>query len=304
MRGFFEGRARFIVDGCDHSLLNRLRMYAVRDVVQDERVNQLRFTVSLRHVPQVKLVLSRQKYSVSVNKNLLQVLNVFYARPALIIAAVTCIAAFFVLNGFIFNVKIVGVEGEQHDEVMAFVQKQGVRPLMHKTDQKADLVVSAVIRNFDYVAHASAKLDGSTFIIYVYSVTVPDGDTHNRDIIATSDGVVTNLVVASGRAMVRVGDAVRTGQVLVKGERQIGAIDVGRDEFGKLIQEGIFVPSRAVAEVFADVKYSEYGNATADELLAKIILKSGIKAFDKVETFPSQTGGLEVVVTINKSITM
>lgn len=301
MRGFFEGRATFTVPNCDFSILNRLRVCCVQDVCVDEA--GLRFSVPLRYMADVKVVLARQKYTVRVNKNFFGLVEVLYSRVALSVAALVAVIAFLVLNGFVFNVKVIGVEGEQHSEVAEFVSSQGVRPLIHKSSGRAAVVAGQIIGNFDFVAHASSKIVGNTLIFNVYSVVVPSGDNQAGDIVATMDGVITNLIVANGRAMVKVGDAVRTGQVLIKGERQVGATDVGRDEFGKLIQEGVYVPCRAVGEVLADVKFSEYGtNTTVDELLAKIVIRSGITNFDRVESFTSQTGVLEVVATVNRSI--
>jgi len=298
---FFEGRATFEVEKCDFTILNRLRVCCVRDVCISEE--GLQFTVPLRFMSHVKLALGRHKYSVKVNKNFFGLLDVFYSRLALSVAATLAVVAFFILNGFVFNVKVIGVEGGQQSEIAAFVRLQGVRPLIHKSSGQAAKVAGEIVGNFDYVAHASSKISGSTLIFNVYTVALPEGETQNRDLVAAIDGVVTNVIVASGRAMVKVGDIVREGQVLIKGERQVGAIDVGRDEFGRLIQEGIYAPCRAVGEILADVKYSEFGmNATEDELLAKIIIRTGITSFDKIESFMSAAGVLEVVATVNRSI--
>jgi hypothetical protein len=65
VKGFFGGRATFFVEGCDFAILNRLREYCVRDVCASE--GGLHFTVPLRFMADVKMVLNRQKYSVSVN---------------------------------------------------------------------------------------------------------------------------------------------------------------------------------------------------------------------------------------------
>jgi hypothetical protein len=300
VKKFFEGTARFNVEQCDYSILNRLRQYEVRDVSVD--VNRLRFTVPLRYVSHVKLVLSRQKYSMKMNKNLFGLLNVFYTRGFLTVATVLCIIAFFILNNFVFNVRVIGVEGQRAREISEFVNGLGARPLTQKSGGRAAEIAGEIVKGFDYVAHASGKIVGNTLIFNVYSVTVA-GKNGTGDIIAAADAVVTNIVVASGRALIKPGDIVRKGQVLIKGERQVGGIDVGLDEFGKLIQEPVYAACRAVGTVYADVKYSEFGlNTTADELLAKIVARTGIQNFDKVESFSSAPGVLEVVATVNKSI--
>lgn len=302
MKSFFEGRATFAVEGCDSALLNRLRKFCISDICLDESCNQLRFTCPLRFLNNVKIILARQKYSVCVNKNFFGFLNVFYSRLTFSVAAVICTVIFFVLNGLVFNVKIVGVEGEQAAKVASFVKSQGARPFIHKSNSRAVAIAGKITGNFDFVAHASSKIVGNTLIFNIYSVTVAE-EAKVHDITATTEGIITNIIVASGRAMVSVGDVVQKGQVLIKAERQVGAIDIGRDEFGKLIQEGIFSPSRAVGEVLADVKYSEFGISTnIDELLAKITMRTGIQKFDKVEQFSAGAGILEVVATVNQSI--
>jgi len=300
IRAFFEGRVTFTIEGCDYMLLNRLRKFCVSGVQVKEC--SLCFTVPLRFQRQVEMMIARQEYTVKTNSNFFGVLNVFYSRLALSIAVLVCILAFFVLNGFVFNVKIIGVESEQERQVSDFVRSYGARPFVRKSNNSVHEIASLLPANFDFVAHASSKVVGNTLIVSVYTVTVA-GEIQNSDIVATVDGVVTNLVVASGRAMVSVGDAVRAGQVLISAQRQVGAIDIERDEYGKLIQEGIFVPSRAVGEVLADVQYTEYGvGITFDELLAKIVERTGIQNFDRVEQFSAVDGTLEVVATINKSI--
>ena len=273
--------------------------------MQDVRISEesLQFTVPLRFMAQVKMVVGRYQYSVKVNKNFFGLLDVFYSRLALSVAVLVAVVAFFVLSGFIFNVKVIGVEGEQQSEISEFVRLRGIRPLVHKSNKQAFVIAGEIVGNFDYVAHASSKIVGNTLIFSVYSVALPNSTSQSSDIVATASGVVTNVIVASGRPLVKVGDIVHEGQILIKGERQVGAIDVGRDEFGKLVQEGVYAPCKAVGEIRADVKYSEYGsNTTVEELLAKIVARTGITDFDKVESFAPSAGVLEVVATINKSI--
>lgn len=302
IKSFFEGKATFAIEECDFSLLNRLRKFCINDIYLDESSNQMRFTCPLRFLDRVKIILARQKYSVRVNVNFWGFLNIFYSRIALSITAVVCTVVFLVLSGLVFNVKVVGVEGEQATKVTAFIKSQGARPFTHKSNSRALAIAGEIIANFDFVAHASSKIVGNTLVFNVYSVTVAK-EAKIHDIVAATEGVITNIIVASGHAMASVGDVVQKGQVLIKAERQVGAIDVGLDEFGKLIQEGIFVPSRAVGEVLADVKYSEFGiDTNVDELLAKITMRTGIQKFDKVEQFSSGTGILEVVATVNQSI--
>ena len=283
---FFIGEARFLMETNDYRVLNRLRNYKLSDIEVSD--NYIEFSVPLKSAVEVeKITKCKAKY----NLNFFRALNVFYSRPFLSIAAMVCLIMFVFLNNFIFRIKVVGAEVTQQQQIEKFIN---IKPLTFKSSTKAHTVAIGIAANFDFVAHASSKIIGNTLYFKIYCVDLPGDKNNNGDIVAMQDGVVTNIVVASGRAIVKSGDAVRKGQTLIKGEYQIGITENG---------EAKFAPCRAVGEVLADVSYSEYGmNMTFDELLGKVIARTGIKQFDKVQSFVPIKDVLEVVATVNKSI--
>jgi len=283
IKNFLTGSARFRIQSNDFRLLNRLRIYKLSDVVISDKT--LEFTVPLKNMNAVKNLLPKSE--VKINKNIFGLMDVFYMRPALSISAVVCLIMFIVFGNFVFRIKVIGVEGSQQHEIARFIQ---IKPLSLKSNLQARITAESIVKNFDYVAHASSKIVGSTLYFLVYTVPLPGDKNNNSDIIAAHSGVITKVVVASGRALVSAGDIVRQGDVLIKGEYQIGELEFAR--------------CRAVGEVMADVSYSEFGmNTTAEALLAKIIARTGIQNFDRIETFTPLKGVTEVVATINRSIT-
>lgn len=281
IKDFFVGCARFRLENNDFRILNRLRNFKLTDVVIVD--GSVEFTVPLKYVSDVEMI---TKSKGKKNANIFGVLNTFYMRRALSIAAIISVVTFIFLTSFVFRIRVIGVSPQRTQEIVQFID---IKPLSFKSIKKAQRVAAEITNRFDYVAHASSKIVGNVLYFKIYSVDMP-GDTNvNNDIIATEDGVITNIIVASGRVMVKVGDAVRKGDILIKGEHRIG--------------DDVYAPTRAVGEIMADVKYSEYGyNTTTEVLISKIIVRTGIKKFDRIETFIPVKDVLEVVATLNKSI--
>jgi sporulation protein YqfD len=240
IKTFLLGSARFSVECGGVVLLNRIKKFAPYNIALSG--DMLCFTVSLLHVKAVKDILRREAYTVIENKNIFAFLNIFYARTVLCIAAAIVLCVLVTLGNFIFSIKISGVSTEQHGQISSYLASQNIKTLMPKSKVRAQVIAQSMISQFDFVAHAAAKIIGSTLIFNIYTVEIPIDTQVNSDIIASADGVITDIIVASGKQLVGVGDVVRKGQVLIKGEYQTG--------------ENTSLPCRAVGEVFADTSYS------------------------------------------------
>lgn|GEM_PF-2050216 len=293
--GFFAGAVRFRVESKDFRILNRLRGLKLSDVTIDDEVFE--FSVPLRNGNRARQFLRNQKFTETANFNILGVLNVFYSRIAFSVALTVCLIALIISGNFIFRIKVLGVEGERLTEIAQFIGQNpdsSIKPFTLKSSANAQKTATDIIARFDYVAHASSKIVGNVLYFQIFAVNMPGDTDENKDIIATNDGVITQIIVASGTAAVKPGDIVRKGDVLIMAKYKTGV-----DLDGAPVYES----TRAVGEVRADVSYSEFGFHTSlDELLNKIILRTGITNFDKVETFMPIKDVLEVVATINVSI--
>ena len=293
VKDFFVGAVRFCVQG-DFRVLNRFRRYGLKDVEIGE--DFVCFSVPLKYAQEVKRFLPKAR--TVENANIFRVLNLFYMRWVLSVCIIACIVMFAVLGNFVFRIKIVGVEGTQRVEVEQFVASQGFGTLMPKNQDRANALVQEIIANFDFVAHASVRMVGSTVYFWIYSIEPPKNPTGNDDIISAHDAVVTSVILASGRSLVSVGSVVHAGDVLIRGEFQTGVDADGG---------AVFTPVRAVGEVLGLVSHSEFGvGMTTEQLLQRIVERTGIlvEDFDKIETFVTAEGGLEVVASVIKSIVL
>jgi len=270
MKNFFGGSVRFCVQSNDINLLNRIRKFGIRDVEVEYEIS---FSTALKNAEIIKKYLPKGGYTAVENKNSFRVMNFFYTRKLVSVLTIVCLLGFIISTGFIFRVEVSGVEGRQREEVERFLRQSGFRQVMPKTVGFGE-VSNQITTNFDFVAHTSSRIVGSTLHFRVYTVPTPK-NTETGDIVSRHDAIVTSVVVASGTPLVNVGSIVHAGDILIQGTRAMGV-------------------------VMGTVSFSDFGT-DREEVLQRIITGSGIENFDKIEVFEIPSG-LEVVASITKSI--
>jgi len=224
LKRFFNGNVRFYVQDEDTPLINRLRKFKPRNVsVSDDGVV---FDVNLVHKREVIRLLGKRSYTVAENRNVFTLLNFLYTRTALVITAIVCIAAFVTLDQFVFRVKVWGISGDEHAQISAHLREVGITRMTPKNARNFNAVTRQIVERFDFVAAASATVQGSTLIFSIHRADNILDQIPDKDIVATHDGVITEIIVFSGTPVVTRGDVVRVGDVLVTGTRPTAIIHI------------------------------------------------------------------------------
>ena len=125
------------------------------------------------------------------------------------------------------TVLAVRVEGAQEHvaEVRRYLSEQGVRPGRFKRTLSADELADGLALRLPGLSFAGVRYAGSTLVVACEparegeKLGVAGGE---RDIVASEAGVVTRIWAQSGTPLVKEGQAVRAGQVLIRGEERTG----------------------------------------------------------------------------------
>ena len=141
---------------------------------------------------------------------------------ALVVLAFLCVAAAL---QWVWAVELVDV-GSYAGDVRTFLEEQGIRPFIWKRKVDTAALRDALEWRYPRVAWVEVGWRGTALHIRLVEGT-PKGDSvdwhGSRDVIASRDGVVTQVVVLAGTAKCKPGDTVRKGQVLIAGEERDGA---------------------------------------------------------------------------------
>ena len=100
---------------------------------------------------------------------------------------------------------------------------------------------------FPEITWVSAQLSGTRLLIRIReneAVSQPAEDEGEpADLVAAKDGVITSMIVRSGRALVSIGDQVEKGQLLVEGALSI-TDDGGQEVRRELVRADADVVAR------------------------------------------------------------
>ena len=144
-------------------------------------------------------------------------------RPMLLPALLLCVLLVFLSSQMILSVRIEHAQ-EHIAEVRRFLAEEGVRPGRFKRAFSTDDLRTRLALRVPGLAFASLRYAGSTLVVDGRpSVQGEQWKTPGSalDIVAVQPGVVTHISALSGTPQVKPGQAVRKGQVLIKGEERI-----------------------------------------------------------------------------------
>ena len=166
---------------------------------------------------------------------------------------------------FIWDIHFEGNERYPDTTLAEFLESEGVAPAMLRSRVDCPGIVKAIRKEYNDIVWVSASIDGSRLKIQVKENedTFPEeetsaGEERPVDLVASADGVITEIVTRSGVPQVHVGDAVKKGDILV-----LGRVEVVNDS-----QEVIgYQYHSSDADVFADtqIEYTDTLDLTYQE---------------------------------------
>ena len=156
-----------------------------------------------------------------VNKNGLPFILHRYRKRKLLMGG---IFIFFVgilmLSSFIWRIEVVGNENVTQEAVTAFANSQGLRVGALKWNTNDRDIQQQILTNFSELSWVDVHTRGTRTTIMV-SEAIPPQEIVDRQtpahIVAASDGLITSIITGVGAPMIRQGDIVREGEMLVSG---------------------------------------------------------------------------------------
>lgn len=200
-------------------------------------------------------------------------------RKMLVLGAVMCLVLLNIMSVHIWFVDVTGTKQLPVQKIKEIAVNNGLKPGVAKDQIDAKQIEKEIILNIPEIAWVGVTFSGTRAEIEVVEKTVPkQGDKAPADIIASKDGVITEFITLAGKPVVKKGDTVKKGDLLITGV--IPAQEY--NDSGKPIIDNI-PPQlvRANGIVKARVWYESYGEA---ELL---------------EPNYQRTGKREIAVNIN-----
>jgi similar to stage IV sporulation protein len=220
-------------------------------------------------------------------------------RKALALGVVFFLVALYFLSSFVWFIEVKGTERLTVPEVLNAAAEAGLKQGMLKWRVDPGRVEAAIGEKLPLVAWAGVYIKGAKVTIEVAERVVPDvEDNRPAHIVAAKAGLIKEVLVINGHPVVKEGDTVSPGQVLISGEIPPLEEPPRPGEEPKPDTEKPKKPSRIVHArgiVRARVWYDGYGEAK--------IVETGLRRTGRSETRVSiKFKGKEIILSGNQNI--
>ena len=147
--------------------------------------------------------------------------NRYKKRKTFLVGAVACVVLFYVMTSFIWSIEIVGNEKINSSFILDKLSESGVKQgvLKYKIDTKK--VVNDLMLKIDKLGWVGVSIKGTKLKVQVDERIMPPKLVEKDkpcDIVAKKDGIIKSVISKAGFDLVKPGDTVVEGQILVTGK--------------------------------------------------------------------------------------
>ncbi|AJQ27235.1 sporulation protein YqfD [Pelosinus fermentans JBW45] len=188
-------------------------------------------------------------------------------RKMMVIGLILFLCVLNTLVSYIWFIDIIGNKAIPAQQIRDLIAENGLRPGMLKSDIPVKNIENQVAMTLPEVAWVGIRFTGIHAVVEIVEKTISKPqDKEPADIVAVKDGVITEIIALSGQSVVKKGDTVKKGDVLIKGVSYEGAM-VDSTTINPPQQK-----IRAKGIIKARVWYESYGES---ELLTTVHERTG-----------------------------
>jgi similar to stage IV sporulation protein len=245
---FFSGYIKVEIIGLNlEKLLNFITKNNVK-IYDARRAEHKGLILTVRYADRNKLfaIVKEKCYNIRVIRRFgaAYLLKEVRKRIALLICVAAAIVATAVFNSFIWELRITGVKNIAASDIEKAVSEFGVSMGMYGGGIDCAALELSLIDKVKGISYATCYKKGVTLFIDVVEAipqNLPEDKT-SRDIYAAFSGIITRMVTINGTPLVKTGDGVSAGQMLIS--RTVAYAD------------GTSVDVRAAGEIYAAIAYT------------------------------------------------
>ena len=190
--------------------------------IKRKRTNIMTCNIGVKDFKNIRKILKKTNCRIKIEKKkgLPFTFNKYRKRKifALLIFIILIIIA--ILSNFVWNIQIEGTEKISKDELIQTLKEEGLSIGKFKPGIETREIINKVRLDRDDIAWIGIEITGTNAIVKVVEAEekpeIVDEDEY-CNIVATKDGVVTKIMAQNGTPLVKNGDLIKKGTVLIGG---------------------------------------------------------------------------------------
>lgn len=239
------------------NLCSNRRLY-IWNIVRDKE--NYSFNISVKNYKRLKDIFRKTRLVPKINRKygLPFFLHRHRRRKVFFIGIIICIILIYTMSLYIWDISILGGSRHTPEAMLKFLAENDIRAGIKKKKISGSHIEEDIRLAFEDIGWVSAEIRGTRLIIKITETNMPAPvivATAPSHIVATKDAVIKKIVTRSGTPLVKPGDVVRKGDILVSGVLEV------IDDFGLVLdKKPVIASADIVCNSYYDYKDSFYLN--------------------------------------------
>lgn len=178
--------------------------------------------IGISDLKRMKKILKKTKCRIKIEKKkgLPFTFNKYKKRKIFILLIILISATIIILSNFVWNIEIEGTEKINKEELKQTLKQEGLSVGKFKPSLDTKDIINKIRLDRDDIAWIGIEVTGTNAIVKVVEAEEKPEIINEDDycnIVATKDGVVSKIMAQNGTPLVKEGDLIKKGTILIGG---------------------------------------------------------------------------------------
>ena len=163
------------------------------------------------------------KIKITKKRGIPFIINRYRKRKIFVILLITISILIYISTGYVWNVEIQVEDNYEISNIKEDLEEAGLLIGMRKNKIETEEITNKIRLKRSDISWIGIELKGTNAIVKIVKAKeAPEIINENEytNIVATKDGIITNIIAQNGTLQVKNGDSVQKGQILIKGEME------------------------------------------------------------------------------------
>ncbi|MBZ4644807.1 MAG: putative stage sporulation protein YqfD [Clostridia bacterium] len=182
----------------------------------------MKLKISIRGFKALRPIAYKTKCRVKIlaKKGTPFILYRYRKRKTFMIGVLLFFVLLWYMTSFIWVIEVVGNENIVREEIIMYLQQCGLKVGASKIGLDTDIIENEMMLRLSQLSWIGIEIKGTKAVVEVKERKLPPEMVEKHipcNIIASKDGVIKSMIVKSGQPVVKKGDTIEKGQLLVSG---------------------------------------------------------------------------------------
>lgn len=194
-------------------------------------------------------------------------------RKGFFLGVLLAMGIVYTMSLYIWDISVSGQYTHTEEAIIKYLKSIDVYAGIKKDKLNCQEIEEQIRKKYTDIGWVSAEIRGTRLLLKLTETNMPkpyEEQTEPCHIVADKDGIITSIVTRKGTPLVRIGDTVRKGQILVS-----GVVEVYGDDQNVVKRDGVVADADITMKTFYD-----YSNQIMRKHYEKIYTGSSAKYYN------------------------